>query len=150
MEARIDHLFDHPVHIPRVAGWIYREFWQGRPGYSVQTFERLLADASGRDRVPLSLLALVDGSPVGTVNLVDNDDPGRPNLRPWLAALVVVPEHRRHGIGSELVRRLIGEARRLGFSELFLGTDIPSFYRRLGADHHEQRTDTLSIMKFAL
>jgi predicted N-acetyltransferase YhbS len=150
MTIRIDHLFQHPEHIPLVAGWIYREFWTDKRGYSVGTFEELLGQAAGRDRIPLSLLALVDGRPAGTVNLIVNDNSLRSELSPWLAALIVVPEFRGQGLGSRLVRELAGEARRLGYRELYLGTDIPGFYTRLGAVLHEHLTPQLEVMRLPL
>ncbi|MGD1148651.1 MAG: GNAT family N-acetyltransferase [Thermoanaerobaculaceae bacterium] len=150
MRTHIDHLFDHPEHIRLVAGWIYDEFWKGKPGYSVATFESLLRQARDPDRVPLSLLALADGHPAGTVNLVHTDSETRPDLHPWLAALVVVPEHRRRGVGTALVRELTQHAARLGFHEMFLGTDIPGFYSRLGAEHFQPIRGDLCIMRFSL
>ncbi len=150
MTVRIGHLFEHPEHLTLVAGWIYEEFWKGRPGYSVATFEGLLRQASDPDRVPLSLLALADGVPAGTVNLVHTDSEARPDLHPWLAALVVVPERRRHGIGSALVRELVRHAARLGFAELFLGTDIPAYYARFGAELFQPVRGELCIMRIGL
>jgi GNAT superfamily N-acetyltransferase len=150
MKIHIDHLFNHPEHTRLVAGWIYREFWAGRAGYNVDTFEVLLRQAGDPDRIPLCLLALADGLPAGTVNLVHNDDSKRPHLHPWLAALLVVPEYRQQGVGTALVRAILQEAGRLGFRELFFGTDIPAFYARLGAEHHEQAGEDLCIMRFSL
>lgn len=150
MSLRIVHLFQHPQHVRLVAGWIYDEFWKGKPGYSVGTFEALLRAANDSDRVPLSLLATVNGRPVGTVNLVHADSETRPDLHPWLAALFVVPEARYTGTGKALVRELNAHAARLGFAELFLGTDIPAFYSRLGAERVQTVREELCIMKFAL
>lgn len=150
LALQIDHLFNHPESIRLVAGWIYDEFWRDKPGYSADTFDRLLRQANDPARIPLSLLALAEGEPAGTVNLIHSDSPSRPQLHPWLAALFVVPAHRCHGIGRALCRALVAEARRLGFSELFLGTDIPAFYFALGAELHEQLTDSLCIMRFCL
>jgi predicted N-acetyltransferase YhbS len=146
----IEHLCAHPQHISLVAGWIYEEFWAGRPGYDVGVFERRLREARDPGRIPLSLLALVDGQPVGTVNLVECDSERRPDLRPWLAALVVARGQRGSGIGGALVRALVGEARRLGLTELFLGTDIPAFYERLGGRVVERFDDGTCIMRIAL
>lgn len=150
MIVEIDHLFNHAGNTRLVAGWIYKEFWEGKGLYSLEALEALLRQADRADRIPLSLLALVDGQPAGTVNLIENDDHARPNLRPWLAALVVLPEHRRHGIGSGLVCRLIEEAKSLHLPEVFLGTDIPAFYSRLGAVHYEQAGESLCIMRIPL
>ncbi len=150
MKARIDHLFDHARHTRLVAGWIYEAFWSGKPGYSVGTFVGLLNQARDPDRVPLSLLAFAGGRPAGTVNLVHSDSEARPDLHPWLAALVVRPEARRRGIGTALVVELAAHAARLGFAELFLGTDIPAFYSRLGAEPYQKVRGDLWIMRMPL
>jgi predicted N-acetyltransferase YhbS len=57
----------------------------------------------------------------------------RLELRPWLAALFVLPEFRRQGIGATLVRRSEAEAGTLGEDRLFLYTSGAEFYYgRLG------------------
>ena len=150
LSLHINHLFNTPEHLSTVAGWIYHEFWQDKPGYSPAIFEALLRDADDPGRIPLSLLALIDDRPAGTVNLIHNDDPTRPHLHPWLAALVVVPQYRGQGVGSALVRALLQEARRLDVSELYLGTDIPGFYERCGAVIHEHPGEDHWIMRFVI
>lgn len=148
--ATIDPLCQHPEHLPLVARWIYDEFWVGKPGYSPEFFEGLLRDARDPDRIPLSFLALVGEAPAGTVNLIQNDSPTRPHLYPWLAALVVVPEFRHRGIGTRLVGTVLENATRLGYRELFLGTDLPEFYERLGGTVHERVNETMRVMRFGL
>jgi predicted N-acetyltransferase YhbS len=145
--AVIDHLFNHAALLPRVARAIHEEFWVGRDGYSREDLERLLGDATSIAQLPLCLVALVDEEFVGTVSLIDNDDPSRPHLHPWLAALVVVETHRRHRIGTALVERLLELAARLGYDAVYLGTDAPAFYARFGASFHEQARPDLVIMR---
>lgn len=130
----IIHLLEKPEHLPKVASWIYEEWWTGKPGYSPQSIEKKLREASDVTRIPLSLLALVDDKPAGTVNLIESDDEERPHLRPWLAALLVRRDCQNKGIGSALVRRCVEEAKRLGIANLHLKTQIPDFYRRFGAE----------------
>jgi predicted N-acetyltransferase YhbS len=146
----IHHLFNRPSQREAVARLIYEEFWTGKTGYSPAYFAARLRTASSADRIPLSLVAMVGGALAGTVNLIDNDDEKRSHLHPWLAALIVRPEFRGGGIGSELVRSLLGEAKRLGFATVYFGTDGPGFYVRLGATVHEQVTAEFFIMKFSL
>lgn len=134
MTIQVRHLFQAPRYRPVVADWIYGEFWQGKGGFDASVIEGFLSDATDPDAVPLSLLATVRGCPAGTVNLIENDDPKRPQLRPWLAALYVVPEFRRIGVASVLVKALIDHAVGLGEMALYLGTDIPGFYQRFGAE----------------
>lgn len=81
-------LFEKPAHLLTVAGWIHQEWWTTKPGHSPETTAERLREASSLDRIPLSLLALVDGKPAGIVNLIENDDDIRPHLTPWLAALL--------------------------------------------------------------
>jgi predicted N-acetyltransferase YhbS len=147
---QITHLFEHPQHIDQVAAWIHAEFWADKEIHTPESLAALLRQATTPDSIPLSRLALVDGIPVGTVNLVENDDDQRKHLRPWLAALLVVPEHRRRGIGSALVRDLQRCAAMLGIDTLYLGTDNPDFYIQLGARIHEQVNNDFAIMQLGV
>lgn len=142
----IDDLFQHPELIPNVAGWIYEEFWSDKDEYSAADLENLLRDATSAEAIPGSLIAFVDGQPAGTINLIENDDEKRPQLRPWLAALLILDNFRNRGIGSALVRAIRSRAAQLGESRLYLGTDSPDFYRKLGASVHEQVTDEFCVM----
>jgi predicted N-acetyltransferase YhbS len=147
MTIIIDHLFNQSHHQRQIAEWIYAEFWADKPGYSPAFFEGLLSQANNPNQIPLSLVALGNTQPVGTINLIANDDPARPHLTPWLAALVVAPPYRGQGIGTRLVQTLTHHAHRLGHTHLFLGTDQPTFYTRLGAVPYEQASATLQILR---
>jgi predicted N-acetyltransferase YhbS len=142
----IDHLCRTPEHIERVASWIHGAFWT-RSGKGVETVIDLLRLADNPGRIPLSFLAFAGNDPAGTVQLIACDSRARPDLTPWLAALYVDPPHREKGIGGRLVRRLVLEASRLGCAEMFLETDIPEFYARLGATRYEPLTEGGWIMR---
>ena len=147
VDVRLAHLFEQPALRPAVARLIHHEFWLDRPDVSADHLQARLSAATGADAVPISRIALADGALVGTVNLIDCDDDARTHLWPWLAAMVVVPAWRGRGIGSLLVRTLMDDARRLGINQMFLGTDGPGFYRRLGAETHEQVRADFVIMR---
>lgn len=151
MTITIDPLSRHPRHLGFVAGLVWREFWaEVKDGMT----EAELADAFGGraapGRVLASLVALEGATPLGCVHLIDNDDPSLPELYPWMAALVVVPERRGRGVGSLLVRALMREAEAMGFEQLWFGTDGPGFYERLGAAKHLQKGGDFCIMKLPL
>ncbi len=150
MALQLDHLFNHPSLVPVVAAAIYDEFWRDRPGYSPEFFAHLLRQASQPSAIPLCRIALLDGEYAGTVNLIENDDEHRRHLRPWLAALVVRADRRGRGIGRALVQRLLADARALGERELYLGTDAPEFYRKLGAELFIRTDRPIQVMRFDL
>ena len=131
-----------------MAAWIHGAFWT-RSGQGLEVVIDLLRQADDPDRIPLSLLAL-DGVPAGTVNLIACDSKARPDLTPWLAALYVEPGHRGKGIGAALVRRLTAEAARIGCREMFLETDIPGFYERLGATRYQPLAEGGWIMRIVV
>ncbi len=151
MTTEITHLFHHAQHTHAVAEMIYNEFWiDVVGGLTLEFLDEHLQNTSDPSRIPLSLIALVDGQLVGTVNLIENDDSKRTHLRPWLAAMVVAKEFRGQGIGAQLVRALLAEAQRLGFATVYFGTDGPSFYERIGAVKHEHVSGEFFIMRFEL
>jgi predicted N-acetyltransferase YhbS len=151
MPAQILHLYQQPQHTEAVARLIYEEFWRGvEGGYSEADLLAHLRTANDPDRIPLCLIAVEDGRLLGTINLIENDDAKRSHLRPWLAAMVVSPAERGRGVGSALVRALLAQARRLGLPRLYFGTDGPGFYSRLGAQLHEQLSESFCIMRFEL
>ena len=61
---------------------------------------------------------------LGLATLVDDDGlPGATEPGPWLAAVFVIPEARKLGVGSALVDHVVIRSRDLGYSEIFLYTD---------------------------
>jgi GNAT superfamily N-acetyltransferase len=81
----------------------------------------------------VALVAKVDGEPCGTCLLVESEIEPNHDVSPWLAGLFVVPEHRRKGAGSALVRAIEAQARQRGVSRLYLyTTEAVEFYVRLG------------------
>ncbi len=151
MTTEITHLFYQPQLTHAVAQMIYNEFWiDVVGGLTLEFLNAHLHNTQDPSRIPLSLIALVDGELVGTVNLIENDDSTRTHLRPWLAAMVVTKEFRGQGIGTQLVRALLAEAQRLGFAAVYFGTDGPGFYERIGAVKHDHVRDDFCIMRFEL
>ena len=151
MAVIVEHLHRHPQHVDFVAGLVWREFWVDVDGgLSLADLAQAFGGRARPGRVLASLIALECDTPLGCVHLIDNDDDSLPELHPWLAAMVVVPERRGQGIGSMLVRAMAREAQGLGFEQLWFGTDGPGFYERLGAVKHLQRGADFWIMRLPL
>ena len=70
---------------------------------------------------------------IGTVSLKYDDLDIRPQIKIWLGGLFVMPEWRRHGVGSLLMQRALEAAARLNLERLFLWTSsAESLYLKLG------------------
>lgn len=93
---------------------------------------RSLVAHSRPDSVPAIYVAFREGRPAGTVGLLRTDLLSRQEFTPWMAVLYVVPEFRGQGIAAALQSHALAEARRLGFSEIYLYTKMTGFYERSG------------------
>jgi predicted N-acetyltransferase YhbS len=150
MHLVICHLFEQPRHRHVVATLIHHEFWTKVPDASVEKMAARLGQASTPDALPLCLIALQGDELLGAINLVDNDDDDHTDWHPWLAGMVVAESHRGQGIGSQLVRALLVEAKRLNFDRVYFGTDGRRFYERLGAVVHHVPRRGFWFMRFDL
>ena len=50
----------------------------------------------------------------------------------WINAVMVVPEHRRHGLATKLVKRASEMAKEQGVEVLYVLADVPTLYAALG------------------
>lgn len=146
----IEPLARHPQHLGAIARLVYDEFWAGVPDGLSEPYLRAAFGGEIPGRVLASLVALDGDALLGCVHLIDNDDASLPELQPWLAALVVVPQRRGQGIGSALVRALTRTAQERGVAQLWIGTDAPGFYERLGARRHLHRGGGFWTMELRL
>ena len=145
----VSALSDHPEFVPVVAQWHWREWGHTDPGGSLESWTAALARQAGAAQIPGTLVALVDGSPVGAVCLVEHDMPGHEAvdaMSPWIKGLYVDQPARRHGYGALLVSQCERWAATLGHDALYLYTERASgaeqLYKYLGwqtirHDHYE-------------
>lgn len=76
-----------------------------------------LSERLERHRLPLGIVAFIDGKLAGTCALTVSSG-GLTERSPWLGGLLVEPNLRRRGVGLALIERARSEARRLGFARL--------------------------------
>lgn len=76
---------------------------------------------------------LFDGASVaGGAGLVTNDFISRMDLFPWLCAVYIEEAHRGNCYSRLLIERAQQDAKRAGFSHLYLCTDHVGFYEKFG------------------
>ncbi|WP_346825983.1 GNAT family N-acetyltransferase [Serratia inhibens] len=69
---------------------------------------------------------------LGCAGLITNDFISRSELYPWLCALYVEEAQRGRGYGSLLINHVAEEARKFGFPQLHLCTDLEGYYENQG------------------
>jgi GNAT superfamily N-acetyltransferase len=122
MTVEVALLADTPQLIPLLTEWFYTEWGQNDPPFTRKEFQRQFRERLNRDRVPLTMVAFLDGSPVATASLKIREMDPFPQFEHWLGGVYTLPEYRRQGIGSHVVEACVAQASRLGVGELYLYT----------------------------
>lgn len=123
-DRRIVPLADVPEAIAALAA-LFEMVWApyygpGGPGDARTDLEA----CCNRNRIPLAVVARApNGLPIGTAALKAESLASHRHLTPWLAALVVAPEHRRKGVATALVASIEREAWGLGFDAIHAAMD---------------------------
>jgi predicted GNAT family N-acyltransferase len=80
------------------------------------------------DRLAVHFLALLDGRAVGTARLVMRRGAGK------IGRMAVLKNYRRKGVGTKLLKRCIGAAKRRGAQKIYLHAQVSvvGFYERMG------------------
>jgi GNAT superfamily N-acetyltransferase len=133
MQVEVKQLAECPEHLETVGSWIYEQWWR-RPGNTVEVVLRLLREHVAQDKVPFTVIALVDGSPVGSCCVVENDCAFRPQYAPWVAAVYVKPGLRRQGVASSLLQEVVAIAKRAQVVGLYIDCHVGTVpvYERSG------------------
>ena len=81
----------------------------------------------------MALVAFEGDRPLGTISLLEESVGTHKHLTPWLGGLYVREDARRLGIGKRLIEAAVGEARKLGVEQLFIGIrQAEGYYLKLG------------------
>ncbi|MCG8557895.1 MAG: GNAT family N-acetyltransferase [Proteobacteria bacterium] len=122
-DIRIRYLADTQDALATLVDWFVDEW---RPYYGSDgpgNAEADLRESMNRDALPICLVAATDAGDIAGCISLKSESISHPELTPWGAAFLVAPTYRRQGIGTMLVAALEKEARRLGFSQLYMSTD---------------------------
>lgn len=113
-------LADMPELIPILAEMFVAEWVPYYGANGPGNAEADLTACLNRVELPIAFVArTADGTVIGTAALKNESVSSHSHLGPWLAALVVAPEHRGQGVASALAERIEQTARDLGFARLY-------------------------------
>ncbi len=130
----LELLADSPEAIPTLARWYFGQWGHEVEGNSVEKEAEKLRGFLHRDRVPLIVVAKVDGEVVGAAQLKFREMDIFPDREIWLGAVYVLPSMRGKDVAEQMISRLVEIATRLGVQEIFLQTERldGGLYARLG------------------
>ncbi len=108
-------------------------------GRKVQiTREAILDAAVGGGTVYM----MVDGENIASfVTLTRQDCVADETMYPWLGFFYTFPEYRGHRYGGKLLEYAAGEAKKQGYSQVYLATDPVGLYEKYGFTYLENRID---------
>ena len=130
----IHDLRERPQHAEAVAERIWKAFWRRQGAPFTQIREGLVEILKNQGVVPFALVAEEDGEVCGNILVIDNDEPSRPALGPWIAAVWVDEARRKRGIAQAMIDEALRRAANLGSTRLYLVSRpaLRPFYARLG------------------
>lgn len=128
-------LAEHPDAIAAVAEICWREWGQPPEPTDLAWWVAATTREAGRDALPISWVALdAKGVALGRVGLIAYDWHDWPERTPWVAGMIVRPDHRGHGLGGRLMAQLEAWARDQGHTQVWVATGgrAIAFYRKCG------------------
>jgi GNAT superfamily N-acetyltransferase len=133
VEIRTELLTPDSPLLETVLGWHWDEWSRFEDGDRDGWRARLRGRARDDD-IPFTLVARLDGEPVGCVTVCHDDVDARfADRGPWLSGMIVVGQARDLGVGRALLARAAERARDFGATELWLYTsEAARFYERCG------------------
>ncbi len=102
-----------------------------------------------RGLLPLPLLAFKDSEVVGGLQFSYYTDKEKKVKAIWVNTLYVAPAYRGQGIATLLIARAVAQMKQTKQSELFVYTNVPELYQKLGWETIKE-TDSNFVLKVSL
>jgi GNAT superfamily N-acetyltransferase len=119
MKIEVKQLAECQEHLTTVGTWIFEAFWSKRHKDADVVLSWLRLHTQ-KDRVPYTVVAFVDGKPVGSCCVIEHDCVHRMQYAPWVAAVYVKPDMRRRGIASSILQEAGRIAEKIGVKGLYI------------------------------
>jgi predicted N-acetyltransferase YhbS len=127
-------LRERPHYADAVAERIWKAFWKHKDTPFATVRDGTVAILNNGQGMPFALVAEKDGTVCGNTLVIQNDEPARPELGPWVAAVWVDEVMRGQGVARTLIDEAVRRAGDLGVSKIYLVSRpaLRPFYAELG------------------
>ena len=87
---------------------------------------------------------------IGFISIFEHDGDDKLDLSPWYATMFVKEDYRGLGYSKLLNNAILKEAKNMGFSRLYLKTDLINYYEKFGACYIEDLKNGEKLYYFDL
>ena len=96
------------------------------------------------------LILLDEDILVGFISIFPKDSDEFSELTPWYATMYVKKEYRGKGYSKILNDAILNEARRMGYKEIYLKSELKNYYEKFGAIEIQNITETEKLYNIVL
>lgn len=126
----VDNIKDYPGDIKKGIDYIHSK-WGSKENYNFY-YDAIIHSSPAEKSLPRFYLLIKDETIIGCYGLIINDFISRHDLFPWLACLFIEENHRGSSLGKILLDHGAQEAKRCGFSSVYLTTGHDGYYEKYG------------------
>jgi N-acetylglutamate synthase-like GNAT family acetyltransferase len=116
--------------VEKAIKYIYK-IWGRNKSYEY-FYDAIIHSSEPGKTLPKFFLLLKDDSVIGCYALITNDFISRHDLYPWFACLFIEERERGNSFGSLLMKHAELEAKKSGYSALYLSTSHDGYYEKYG------------------
>lgn len=103
---------------------------------TMKVYEDCISNSIGATGpLPQWYMMVHDNETIGCAGLVTNDFISRMDLYPWICAVFIEEKHRGNAYGEMLLNRAKEDARKGGFTHVYLSTDHIGYYEKYGFEY---------------
>lgn len=148
------NLANKPEHLNSVVDWLFDEWGKKQHHYNKNFWDSWVRSSLSTIDIPQTYVVVDNSILVGTFSLWRCDVQSRQDLFPWLGGVIVKKDRRNEGIGSFMVRESVKIAKKLGYNDMFLSTQLSTYYDKLGWEYlcniPDENGRSIKLYKFDL
>lgn len=130
---KIIGLREHPEYLDKAIQYIFSK-WGNVNNYPCY-HDCIEHSIKVKSELPRWYLLEDEGEIIGCAGLLINDFISRMDLCPWISSMYIEEKRRGNAYGALLIDHIRQDAKKAGFSQLYLCTDHVGYYEKYGFTH---------------